>query len=708
MSHSFSCRCLSLAIILTLTPSLLTAAAVTETVSEKQLIASLLKAGKNRTEIQKALDQAPTDQKPGMRFLVAYMPERDLKSLTATFLLDQTRYAYKAWRAAAWTEQVPEAVFFNDVLPYASINERRDNWRADFYKRFAPVVEKAKTPGEAATLLNRTIFGKVNVRYSTGRPKADQSPYESIESGLASCTGLSVLLIDACRAVGVPARFVGTPLWADGSGNHSWIEVYHKGDWHFTGAAEPTGNQLDRAWFLGRASKALADHPRHAIFATSYKPTGHSFPMVWLPKATFVHAVNVTSRYLPRKSSPAGPDPAVSATALKSLTTWLKQVRDKRPPLHKQDFAKAALTKPDSAKAKNLLWADHVKMIRADRAAEMKARVLTHGNHKMPFHYTIYGKKPKNGRSLYISLHGGGGTTKAVNDGQWNNQKRLYKPAEGVYLAPRAPTNTWNLWHQGHIDPLFDRLIENLIVFEDVDPDRVYLMGYSAGGDGVYQVAPRMADRLAAAAMMAGHPNDSTPHSLRNIGFTIHMGGKDSAYNRNKVAASWGQQLDALRKADPKGYPHLVKIYPNKGHWMDRLDAAAVPWMAKFRRNLHPERIVWRQDDVTHSRFYWLAVDAKNRKGRSTLIASRKGQTIQIETSPVKRLTIRLDDSMLDLDKPIRIQSGKLKLHEAVVPRTLAALSTTLQERGDPNGVFTAEVSIEWPEPDSKKATAKK
>ncbi|HAA50171.1 MAG TPA: transglutaminase, partial [Planctomycetaceae bacterium] len=52
------------------------------------------------------------------------MPERDLKSLTATFLLDQTRYAYKAWRAAAWTEQVPEAVFFNDVLPYASINER--------------------------------------------------------------------------------------------------------------------------------------------------------------------------------------------------------------------------------------------------------------------------------------------------------------------------------------------------------------------------------------------------------------------------------------------------------------------------------------------------------------------------------------------------------------------------------------------------------
>ena len=72
-----------------------------------------------------------------------------------------------------------------------------------------------------------------------------------------------------------------------------------------------------------------------------------------------------------------------------------------------------------------------------------------------------------------------------VNDGQWENQKRLYRPKEGIYLAPRAPTNTWNLWHQGHIDPMFMRLIENLVALQEVNPNRVYLMGYSAGGDGV-------------------------------------------------------------------------------------------------------------------------------------------------------------------------------------------------------------------------------
>ena len=39
---------------------------------------------------------------------------------------------------------------------------------------------------------------------------------------------------------------------------------------------------------------------------------------------------------------------------------------------------------------------------------------------------------------------------------QGRNQIRLYQPEEGIYLAPRAPGNTWNLWHTADIDALFD------------------------------------------------------------------------------------------------------------------------------------------------------------------------------------------------------------------------------------------------------------
>ena len=50
---------------------------------------ALVKAGDNATELTAALKNAPDNQKEGMAFLIAYMPERDLKELTADFLLDR-------------------------------------------------------------------------------------------------------------------------------------------------------------------------------------------------------------------------------------------------------------------------------------------------------------------------------------------------------------------------------------------------------------------------------------------------------------------------------------------------------------------------------------------------------------------------------------------------------------------------------------------
>ena len=391
----------------------------------------------------------------------------------------------------------------------------------------------------------------------------------------------------------------------------------------------------------------------------------------------------------------AAPEQAASGAAVKQLQQYLQTPLAERMPLAKQTFAGVALTQADAKTSEQLLWQAQLLHLRKSRQAEMTARKIKHGQLEMPFFYAKFGKKPASGRSMYISMHGGGGAPKQVNDQQWENQKRLYRLDEGVYVVPRAPTNTWNLWHQGHIDPMFQRLIENMVVFEDVDPNRVYLMGYSAGGDGTYQVAPRMADRLAAAAMMAGHPNDASPLSLRNIGFTIHMGGKDSAYNRNKVAASWGTQLAALRKQDPRGYAHLVKIYPNKGHWMDREDAAAIPWMSDFKRNPLPRKIIWKQDDVTHDRFYWLAVDGKNRRRGSLVEVSLDEQEIKIvKLQGIEQLVLRVNDQMINLDQPLVVSVQGKEVFNGAVNRTIAVIAKTLMERSDPTSIFSAEVIV--------------
>lgn len=365
--------------------------------------------------------------------------------------------------------------------------------------------------------------------------------------------------------------------------------------------------------------------------------------------------------------------------------------------LAEQPFAAAALSKDQSAAAAQLLWDAHRQRIRRERAEEMKARQVPTGATPMKFAYQVFGDKPAGGRSLYLSLHGGGGAPPQVNDSQWKNQQRLYQPEEGIYLAPRAPADSWNLWHIAAVDAGFDRLIENLIVFEQVDPNRVYLMGYSAGGDGVYQVAPRMADRFAAASMMAGHPNEASPRGLRNLPFSIHVGENDGAYNRNRVAAEWGERIAKLKQVDADGYEHWVKIHAGKGHWMDRDDRAAVPWMAKFTRDPLPKRIVWEQDDVTHTRFYWLAVEQDQTGDRAVLTAERDGQTIDLASEQVERVTVRLNDAMLDLDQPVTIRFNGKQVFAGKVERTIATLARTLAERGDPTSLFSAEVTVDSP-----------
>jgi poly(3-hydroxybutyrate) depolymerase len=393
--------------------------------------------------------------------------------------------------------------------------------------------------------------------------------------------------------------------------------------------------------------------------------------------------------------SAATTDPTASQQAVESL----KQEADPST-LTQQPFARTPLTSADAQTAEHLLWDAHVAEFQKSRAQEVKDRVLRDGKLEMPFFYKIFGDKPATGRSLFISMHGGGNAPKEVNDSQYENQKHLYKPAEGIYLAPRAPTDTWNLWHESHIDRFFDRLIQDLIVLENVDPNRIYIMGYSAGGDGVYQLAPRMADRLAAASMMAGHPNDASPLGLRNIGFAIHVGALDNGYNRNAVAQQWSDKLDALQKNDPDtplAYIHIVKLHEGRSHWMNLEDAEALPWMAKFTRTPFPTRVVWKQSGTTHTRFYWLAVDAARAKAGDEVVATYDGQKITIENSDPDHLFLRLNDHMMDLDKPVTVLFDKKKLFEGTVPRTIGTLAKTLDEDGDPAAVYSGEIEIKVP-----------
>lgn len=249
--------------------------------------------------------ESDTDKKfaeTAWTFLRENMPRQDRDEVSEAYLRENLRLALKVRAETPWGRSVPEPIFLNAVLPYSSVGESVDAWRPDFYEKFMPLVADCENATQVVETLNREIWKKLGVVYSRERERPDQSPFHSIRLGKASCSGLSILLIDACRAVGVPARFVGCK-WRKKPGNHSWVEFWDDGRWRYIGAFDSP--KADEAWFDPDVAYAEESDSRYAVYASSWKPTGTEFFAYWRGKndsREAIRAENVTKFYLQKKS----------------------------------------------------------------------------------------------------------------------------------------------------------------------------------------------------------------------------------------------------------------------------------------------------------------------------------------------------------------------------------------------------------------------
>lgn len=229
-------------------------------------------------------------------FLLRYAPAQDLP-LPAQFVTNNCVLAAEA-RAGA-PEEYPDEIYLDYVLPYSVIREGRDDWRGDFRRRFLPLVENCTNAYDAAVTLDRKIWDMIGVHYDVRRDQARQSPAHSMRIGMASCTGISIILIDACRAVGIPARLVGCN-WTTIPGNHSWVEVWSGGRWRVLASGEK--EREDDIWFLEYAAEADATRLETRIYASRWSPSpdGTLFWQTWdrPSRISDVPADDVTARYV--------------------------------------------------------------------------------------------------------------------------------------------------------------------------------------------------------------------------------------------------------------------------------------------------------------------------------------------------------------------------------------------------------------------------
>ena len=193
--------------------------------------------------------------------------------------------------------------------------------------------------------------------------------------------------------------------------------------------------------------------------------------------------------------------------------------------------------------------------------------------------------------------------------------------------------------------------------------------------------------------MMAGHPNNANPTSLRNLPFAIFMGGEDGAYNRNTVARDWGDRLQKLQAADPEGYPHRCTIYEDL-HWMDGCDAEGHV-EAQYTRDPWPNKVVWHQSGRTHNRFAWLSTDSPQASKGKTITAEVDGQTIRITKDPLIPYTLRLSDALRT--SIVRSRSSSTAPRSCRVRCTgRKPIRQSLTERFDPASVATVLVDLPY------------
>ena len=130
--------------------------------------------------------------------------------------------------------------------------------------------------------------------------------------------------------------------------------------------------------------------------------------------------------------------PVGAVAQVAELEAWVKKPAGE---LAGQKFAVAALDKAECGRAAEIvdsLWMD----------ATAKRLYRTWGNMtisndsiKLSCAVRTFGLLPKDGRSLYISMHGGGHCPKEVNDEQWVNQIYLYEPKR-VFTSLRVRRGT--------------------------------------------------------------------------------------------------------------------------------------------------------------------------------------------------------------------------------------------------------------------------
>lgn len=343
----------------------------------------------------------------------------------------------------------------------------------------------------------------------------------------------------------------------------------------------------------------------------------------------------------------------------------------------------------------------------------------------LPFYYGSKGTMPTEGYPMFLYLHGSGPKQQEWTTGLALAQQ--FNDGPSVYFIPQIPNEgEWYRWWQRGKQFIWQQLLRNLLLSDQINANRLYVFGISEGGYGSQRLASYYADYWAAAGPMAGgEPLKNAPvENLENIGFSLRTGANDAGFYRNTLTRYTLEALDSIENLYPSGFRHKVKLIPNRQHFIDYSETT--PWLSKFKRNAHPNHFIWEDfemDGQHRTGFYNLRVlQRPDSERRTRYDVTIKDNTVNIvieninytttqrdphfgiemkfcrQYTPAQggRIRIYLDEHLVNLLQPVTIQINGKQILRAKPQLNIEHLATSLATFYDPERIYPTAFEVSY------------
>ena len=183
---------------------------------------------------------------------------------------------------------------------------------------------------------------------------------------------------------------------------------------------------------------------------------------------------------------------------------------------------------------------------------------------------------------LIVHLHGAGARADSVTAGKVEIAAKTITAPEWygdhpcVVLVPTCPPDPMT-WTKKEIQEKLEALIDDVVAELPIDRNRIYLSGYSQGGQGIGKLIERRPEMYAGAVFADGGPKKSWVGKTKTPMWSYYSGERDSS------------QVEELQgKFKEEGVEFKATILPkathNQIHWKLAKDPEVWEWLVEQRK----------------------------------------------------------------------------------------------------------------------------